>query len=69
MLPGAQVVRRLRLPSAFVAGVVLPVVQHVMLLDALDLLELPLDERCLVFVALALFAGDSFEILAVLSEC
>ena len=45
-----------------------PVVLHVVLLDALDLLEFPVDERRLVLVAFPLFSADAVIILSFLSE-
>ena len=39
-----------------------------MLLDALDLLEFPVDERRLVLVAFPLFTADAFIIFTFLSE-
>ena len=69
VLPGSQVILRLRLPAASVARVVLPIVLDAVLLDALDLLELSIDERGLVLVALPLLAADSLEIFAFFAKC
>ena len=68
VLPRAEIICRLRLPAAPVASVVLPVVLDVVLLDALDLLQLPIDERCLVLVPLPLLAADPLVEFAFLSE-
>ena len=69
MLPGSQVVLRLRLSAASVTCVILPVILDVVLLDALDLLELSIDERGLVLVALPLLAADPLKIFAFFSKC
>ena len=69
VLPSARIILRLRLPSAPVTRVVFTVVLDAVLLNALDLLELSVDERGLALVALPLLAADPLEVFTFFATC